>query len=256
MEDVVRSTLAHALPTDIADELLRQHARAHQRFQAADDEGCLEAAGKYAEAGIRCNQWVARGSCVPLSDCLPAFDQLVRTIESTPAGAAPEGLRVITPRVLHALYTIRSKRGGGHVSGEVTAQRVDAHLCLNMADWFLAELIRVLSKLPLDQGQALVESLVQQHIPAVYHDEHVRVVTRTDLQLDDEILVLLYSKPAGLSEKEIVDSTRKSRSGVRGAIERLVNARCAYKTSGTPYKVRLLPPGTLRVEQAGLLLYR
>jgi hypothetical protein len=256
VEDIVRKTLAHGLPTDIADELLRQHARAHQRSQAADDEGCLEAVGKYAEAAIRCNQWVVTASCVPLSDRLPAFDQLVRAIESTQASAGPESLRVITPRVLHAIYTIRSKRGGGHVSGDVRAERVDAYLCLQMADWFLAELVRVLSHLPLEEGQALVESLVQRQIPVVYRDEHVRLVTRTDLQLEDEILVLLYSEPGGLPERDIVESSGKPRSSVRAAIARLARSRCVYKTPTNPYKLRLLPPGVLRVEQGGLLLYR
>lgn len=255
MTNGLHNMLQSRLSADLVDELLRQHARAHQRFQAGEAEGALEAVGKYAEAAIRCADYLVTGCCVPLSDGLPPFDQMVRRIESTPSGSAPESMRVIAPRVLHAMYTVRSKRGGGHVSGEVTAERIDAMTCQQMADWFLAELVRVIANLPLDEGQALVDSLVQRQIPVLYHDEHVRVVTRTDLELDEEMLVLLYSEPSGLSEAELMRSTRRSRGSVRHAIDGLIKLRHAYKTSDRPYRVRLLPPGVRRVEHAGLLSY-
>ena len=255
MTDDLRSILADRLGSDLVDELLRQHARLHQRFQAGDHEGALEAVGKYAEVAIRCDQYAVTGRCVPLTTPLPPFDQLVRTIEKSPSGSAPESLRVIAPRVLHAMYTIRSKRRGGHVSGEVSPQRIDALLTLQMADWFLAELARVLGQLSLEEGQALVDSLVQRQIPIVYRDQDIRIVTRPDLPLGDEILVLLYAEPSGLTQRQVVTATRAAQSTTQRAVGSLIDARLAYKTTERPYRLRLLPPGAAEVEGRGLLSY-
>ena len=245
--------LKAGLPEGLVSELLGQHLRAHRRFQAGDHEGVLEAIGKFAEAGIRCSQELVTGSHTPLTARLPAFDVVVQRIEGTPAGTLPESLRVIVPRVLHTIYTIRNKRRGGHVSSEVSPQRMDALLTLEMADWTLAELARVLSQLPLDEGQALVDALVQRQIPLVYRDGDIHLVMRTGLDLADEVLVLLYSEPEGVSERHLVESTQCSRSGVVRAIESLERARLAFKTKDRPYRVRLLPTGCRAVEDKGLL---
>jgi hypothetical protein len=255
VSDDLRDILRGQLGEDLVDELLRQHARLHQRFQAGEHEGALEAVGKYAEVAIRCDQYMVSGSCVPLTASLPPFDQLVRAIEASPSGSAPESLRIIAPRVLHAVYTIRSKRRGGHVSGEVSPQRMDALLTLHMADWFLAELARVLGQLSLEEGQALVDSLVQRRIPVVYRDQDIRIVTRADLPLGDEILVLLYPEARGLTERQIVTATRTPRSTTQRAIASLVDARLTYKTTERPYRLRLLPPGAAQVEARRLLSY-
>jgi len=239
----------------LIEGLLHQHARAHRAWQSGKAEETLEALAKYVEFAWRCNQQLALGRFTPLTDQMPKTDEIMRDIEQQPKASCPESLRVITPRVLYALYTIRSKRGAVHVSGEVRADKVDAQLSLQMADWFLAEVVRVLGKLPLGEGQALVDSLVQRQIPVVHRDEEIRIVTRSDLSLDDEILVLLYSEPLGLTEGQVIESARAGRNRVRNAIERLLQSRWAYKTRGRPYRIRLLPPGELQVEERGLLVY-
>ena len=248
--------LKSGLPDGLVDELLRQHVRAHRRFQAGDHEGVLEAIGKFAEAAIRCGQELVTGSHTAMTAKLPAFDRVVQTIENTPVGSQPESLRIIVPRVLHTIYTIRNKRRGGHVSGEVAPQRMDALLTLLMVDWSLAELARVLSRLPLDEGQAVVDSLVQREIPLVYRDGHVHIVMRPDLELVDEVLVLLYSEPEGFTERQLVDSTKRSRSNVLSAIQSLERLRLAFKTRERPYRVRVLPTGIRAVEDRGLLATR
>ncbi len=125
-----------------------------------------------------------------------------------------------------------------------------------MVDWSLAELARVLSRLPLDEGQAVVDSLVQREIPLVYRDGHVRIVMRPDLELVDEVLVLLYSEPEGFTERQLVDSTKRSRSSVLSAIQSLERLRLAFKTRERPYRVRVLPTGIRAVEDRGLLATR
>jgi len=250
------SLLKGGLPENLVDELLGQHLRAHRRFQAADHEGVLEAVGKFAEAGIRCSQKLVTGTHTPLTARLPAFDTVVQRIESTSAGSHPDSIRIILPRVLHTIYTIRNKRRGGHVSSEVSPQRMDALVALQMVDWSVAELARVLSQLPLDEGQALIDSLVQRQIPLVYRDGHVHIVMRADLEIVDEVLVLLYSEPQGFTERQLVESTKSPRSSVLSAIQSLERLRFAFKTRERPYRVRALPTGIRAVEDRGLLAVR
>lgn len=245
--------LATALPDDLLEELLKQHTRSHHRSNAGDAEGCLEALGKFAECAIRCNQLLVTGHYTPMTTRLKAFDREVVAIEGTAAGAAPEDLRVIAPRVLLALYTIRNKRRGGHVASEISPQRIDARLSLLMADWLLAELTLVVSGLPLEEGQALVDAVVQRSIPAVFSDEHAQVVLRTGLAVKDEILLLAYSVPEGQTETALVDSTRAPRSTVQRTIAKLEESRLVYRTAERPYRVRLLPSGARWIEKSDLL---
>ncbi len=245
--------LRGALPPGLLAELLQQHLRAHNRNNAGDAEGCLEALGKFAETAIRCNQLLVTGSYTPLTARLKAFEKEAEAIEHTAAGAAPEGLRIIAPRNLLALYTMRNKRRGGHIASEISPQSMDAALGLLLADWFLAEVTRVAAGLPLAEGQTLVNALVQRSIPSVFSDEHVQVVLRPDLSVSDEIMLLVYSVPGGQTEADLVESTKSPRSAVVRAIENLEASRQLYKTKERPYRVRLLPTGIRYVERSGLL---
>jgi len=251
----VRDVLLGAVPVELVDGLLRQHSRAHRSAQLGRWEDALEAVGKYTEFAWRCNQQVTLGRFTSLEEEMPKTHVMLREIEQQRRGSCPESLRVTTPKVLYALYALRSKRGGAHVSGEVNSDRVDTMLSLRMADWFLAELVRVLEKLPLEEAQALVDSLVQREMPVVYRDEHVRRVMKTGLKLGDEILVLLCSETVGLTEKQLIESSQKSRGGVRSAIDNLVRQRLAYRTKEQPYRLRILPTGEREVEQRALLEY-
>ena len=73
--------------------------------------------------------------------------------------SAPRSVQIQIPRLLSALYELRNNRNVGHVGGEVDPSQMDAMLVLQAAKWIMAELIRLLHELPIDDASELVDAL-------------------------------------------------------------------------------------------------
>jgi len=149
-------------------------------------------AGKFCEAALRIAQLQLTGTFVPLGSRVPNFADAVRALVTVPAASGPESLREIVPRALLFLYTLRNKRGIGHLPGEVDANRVDAITIVQGVDWVMCELIRLYHGLSLEEAQELVDSLAQRQLPMVWEVAGKRRVLREGFTKSDETLLLLY----------------------------------------------------------------
>jgi hypothetical protein len=92
------------------------------------------------------------------------------------------------------MYTLRNKRGIGHVGGDVDANRVDAITILHVADWTVCELVRLYHGLSLEEAQALVDSLSQRKLPVIWQVAGKRRVLAPELKAGDQTLLLLYGE--------------------------------------------------------------
>ena len=77
-------------------------------------------------------------------------------------------LRLVIPKAVSLLYTLRNKRGIGHVGGDVDANAIDGVTIARVADWIVCELIRVFHKMSLEEADALINSLASRNIPDVW----------------------------------------------------------------------------------------
>jgi len=119
-----------------------------------------------------------------------------RKLVSSPTTAAVESLRTVVPRALVFMYTMRNKRGIGHVGGDVEANQIDSATLARLADWSVCELIRVYHGLSLEEAQDLVDSLAARTLPDVWEVAGKKRVLRDGLSASDQALMLLYSDPA------------------------------------------------------------
>ena len=71
------------------------------------------AAGKFCEAVLRHIQNVVTGSCIPFNKKIGNFADECRKLIASSSEATTESERVILPRALVFLYTMRNKRGIG-----------------------------------------------------------------------------------------------------------------------------------------------
>ena len=172
-------------------ELKRRHARA--RYDASWDAGGLTS-GKFCEAVIRLLQKVFTGSYTRFGQHIPNFADTARTIIEAPATASPESLRVIAPRALVFIYTLRGKRGIGHAAGDVDANAIDAATIVRVCDWVICELVRVYHNLALEDAQAIVDAVSERQISDVWEVAGRKRVLRPGLTYKDKVLVLLYSE--------------------------------------------------------------
>jgi DNA-binding transcriptional ArsR family regulator len=242
------------LPKRLAEELVRQYVRLKTRAWAGDHEGVQETGGKLAEHALRATQHLAGQTHVALRTEIRNMKQQCEALEKLPRSAADDALRVVLPRVVQTLYTLRNKRSGGHTASEVDPSRSDALLTERIADWIMAEFFRIGNELPLDQAEAAVAALVERRLPVVYEVGKFRRVLKTGLDPKAEIMVLLYAESTGATIGELRRWTRIPQTSLNRYIDQLERDRLVrVETQGRIRRVYLLPTGERRVEEQGWL---
>jgi hypothetical protein len=151
-------------------------------------------AGKLCEAAIRHLQHRAFGTYTPFGTKIPNFADECRRIISAPSGTGiTESEKTIITRALVFLYTMRNKRGIGHIGGDVDPNAIDGAMIGRTADWIVCELIRIHHNLSLEEAQDLVDGLAIRQLPDVWEVAGKKRVLRDGLTAREQALLLLYS---------------------------------------------------------------
>jgi len=134
------------------------------------------------------------GKHVPFGRQIQNFADECRNLIIAPATATvPESLRVVVPRALVFAYTMRNKRGIGHVGGDVDANEIDVATMTRVADWIVRELIRVYHKLSLEEAQDLIDGLAIRETPDIWEVGGKKRVLRKGLSAKQKTLLLLHA---------------------------------------------------------------
>jgi len=134
-----------------------------------------------------------------------------------------DSLRITVPRLVIAMYTVRSRRGVSHIASEVSANKVDAMLLLTTSRWILAEFVRLYHNTSHDEAQRAVDLLALAETPIVEDFEGVsRVITYRSLAIPSQILLLLLNISGSVSTLEdMVNSIKGTPAAIRRASRRL-----------------------------------
>lgn len=124
-----------------------------------------------------------------------------RALENTTG--VPRSIQIQLPRMLVALYEIRNNRGVGHAGGDIDPNHMDASCVLQLAKWIVAELIRALHQMPIDDAAELVEALVEREVPLVWKVGDARRVLDPDTGASDKTLLLLHGVPGPVAEAKL-----------------------------------------------------
>lgn len=177
----------------LRDRLIDAYIQVKQAFAEGQYDACGLRSGKFCEVVLRILQQQLTSSYIPFGQKLPNFTDECRKLEKTPKTAGPETLRVIIPRSIDFVYTLRNKRDIGHVGGDVDANETDAALCVRALDWCVAELIRVFHSLSLEEAQELIDNLAVRQLPVVWQVGGTKRLLQLGLSLREQTLCLLYS---------------------------------------------------------------
>jgi hypothetical protein len=161
----------------------------------------------------------------------------------------PRSVRIQIPRMLIALYEIRNSRGVGHVGGDVDPNHMDATIVLAMAQWILAELVRLFHGTNTRTATDTVDALVERTIPIVWEVDGKRRVLNSSLKMKQKMLLLLYSVPGAVLEATLVDWLEHSNASVfrRDVLVQAHSSRL-IEYNQTAKTVRLSPLGAREVE--------
>ena len=152
--------------------------------------------------------------------------------------------------MIPALYDIRNNRGVGHVGGDVDPNFMDATVVLAMAGWVLAELVRVFHGVGTQEAQETIDALVERKISLVWAVEKIRRVQDPKMKKESQTLVLLYSKPAWVSEQDLCAWVEYSTNSMfRTKILVPLHKARLIEFDATGGRARISPLGAKKVEQ-------
>jgi hypothetical protein len=236
------------LPVGLRSQLVEEFSKItrnyrEQRWEAAELDG-----GRFSEIAYTVLAGYLNGGKYAASASKPPnFEESCRKLASFPS-TFPRSARVTVPRVLVGLYDVRNQRGVGHVGGEVSANHMDATFVLHAAQWVMAELVRIFHATDVITATAVVDALVERTVPLIWRVGDVIRVLDPSLNLTDGTLLLLYSAPQGMTDKDLAKNLEQDRlANYRRVLDRLHSSRRAEYNRSNGLVV-LLPPGVNDVE--------
>ena len=191
-----------SIPEELREKLEAHYRKIKRKFASRDFESSELNGAKFCEIVYRILEWRTNKTYTQIKD----FKQAVRRFEQY--SNEPDTIRYNIPGVLLAIYNIRNKRGVAHVAGKIDPNYMDATFIVAGADWVMAELVRLLHNVTIDEARELVESLITKQIPIIWQiGDHKRVISPPGkkLQYKDKVLVLLYNAyPKSVSVKDLL----------------------------------------------------
>ena len=98
-------------------------------------------------------------------------------------------------RALLFLYTMRNKRGIGHVGGDVDANGIDVATMTKTADWIVCELIRIYHGLSLEEAQDIVDGISIRQLPTIWEVAGKKRVLKDGLTAKDKSASVTLFQP-------------------------------------------------------------
>jgi hypothetical protein len=149
--------------------------------------------GRFCEVVLRHLQDKIHGSFIPFGKKIDNFADECRKLVVAPPATATESERALIPRALAYVYTMRNKRGIGHVGGDIDANGIDVATMARVSDWVVCELVRINHNLPIEEAQDILDSISVRQLPVVWLVAGKKRVLKKGLTAKDQTLILLYS---------------------------------------------------------------
>ena len=194
--DPTLETALANIPKQFRTKIISNYDEVRRHRTTAASKSLGLAAAHLAETVLRLLQHLTASSFTPFGQQLNSFALECRKIVESKNSAVPESLRLVVPRALVFIYTIRNKRGVGHVGGDVDANSIDASTLARTCDWVVCELIRVFHGLSLEEAQDIVDGLAQRQLPDIWQVAGKKRVMRAGLTAKQQVLLLCYQEPS------------------------------------------------------------
>jgi hypothetical protein len=158
--------------------------------------------------------------------------------------------RILIPRMMIGLYDVRNNRGVGHAGAEVDPNHMDSTIVLYTAKWLVAELVRLLHTLSIDEATAVVDNLIEREVAWVWaHDDKKRLL-RTGMTWKQQALVLLLTEAGYVPEADLFRwLEHPSLPSFRRDVLKQLHKTRMIDYDRDKRNVHLLPPGVTAAEE-------
>lgn len=190
---------------DAFDKIVKNYSE--RRWEPSELNG-----GKLCEVAYSIVKGIADGSYPARASKPQNVVDACRQLERTPGGLRSVCIQI--PRMIVALYEVRNHRGVGHVGGDVDPNHMDALCVLQMSKWMVAELVRILHELPVDEAVKTVDALVERETPLIWEVGDKLRVLDPSLSSKDKALILLHATRGTMGERDLIDFIEHSNPSV------------------------------------------
>lgn len=238
MNSHVQSELERVSNLELSKAIVEAFVQIEQEFYLKHYQTSELQSGHFVEAIRRFIELKLFGSYPPIGQALsPLSPQQLQRYEN---GSGEESYRIIIPRALFAIFSIRNKRGIGHLS-QIAANRQDAIFILSTCKWILSELLRIESGLSPNQTVAIVDQVLERTIEGVWDIAGKQRILVHGLKLKEKILFLLFSSENQTSDTLFASIEYKDRSYFQKVLRELHSER----------EIELLADGTVHLSPIG-----
>ncbi len=146
---------------------------------------------------------------------------------------------------------MRGKRGIGHAGGDVEANSIDLATIVRLSDWIMCELVRVYHNLPIEDAQAVVDSLATKQVQDIWVVGGKKRILRAGLNYKQKVMLLLYSQAesAALSEELFDWSEHSHMTNFRRDVLKPLHDSKYVEYDRAEERVYLSPLGVSEVEK-------
>jgi len=192
MSQSIRDQLCQHIQPNLVERLLDYYRKVKDKYSTSDYEGSELNAGKFAEIAIRVLQDVTGKAVTPLGRRIRNFHDVADDFAHLSSRKFPRSIRLQIPKVLKAIYDIRSDRGVGHAAGDVDPNYSDATFMVAACNWVMVEFVRLYHTTSVDEAQKLVGTLARRGRPIMQIIDGFPKVLAPELSIPDQIRLHLY----------------------------------------------------------------
>lgn len=246
----ILTRLCPPLNDQLAEGLIKEFISQEQRYVLGDWEPATLDGGQFAEIASRIIYHVDSGNLNLQKSVNSCLKYVVDENNSNPHSFPQRRTALHLCRVIRTIYKFRSQRGAVHIDPEYTANELDSTLIISNVRWVMGELLRIFWSGDRTEVTRVIKEILRFDIPAVLSVNDCKLVLRTDCNVEEEIIILLYNAgDEGMSRKELGKSVLKAASTVTNSLKQLTSTNLRQATRKDKNRFILTPLGTKRVRE-------
>jgi hypothetical protein len=182
------------IPEAFRNRIIKEYLNIKIRYKRGYFDSSGLSCGKFCEENLKFLQQHLTGSHIGFNEEIKNFQFEISKLEKIDKSIGNDSLRVIIPRALAFLYTLRNKRNIGHSGGDVEANEIDSLTIGRVSDWIICELIRIFHNKNLEEAQQIVDLISSRSVPAIWEVNGKKRVLLERLSAKQKVMLLSYSQ--------------------------------------------------------------
>lgn len=242
------SKILKTIPSNLEDKLFEEYAEIKRRFQLNDCGPSQLNGGRFAESVLRIFQHLLGITVTPTGKEIKAQEKtsIINKVTNNPN--IDEHIRQKVTVLTKMLLDFRNNRDVAHLGG-FSANKIDASFVLSCANWTVAEFIRVYGNYSMDDAQKIVDKIAVPNHPVIFDIEGEKFITRNDLTVKQEILILLCGQ-----KRDFEFLFSKTKDNNKSRFNKTITSMCSKKFIALKDGFHhLLPNGIKEIQDKNLL---